>query len=33
MTYTTEHLAALHMRLANETARHGDNPDMQVCHH
>jgi len=28
MTYTTSHLAALTTRLANETARHGDNPNM-----
>lgn len=28
MTYTTDHLAALMTRLANETARHGDNPNM-----
>lgn len=28
MTYTTNHLAALMTRLANETARHGNNPKM-----
>jgi len=30
MTYNTDHLAALHTRLANETARHGNNPNMAV---
>lgn len=30
MEYNTNHLAALHTRLINETARHGDNPNMQV---
>lgn len=30
MAYTTSHLVALMTRLANETVRHGDNPDMQV---
>lgn len=30
MTYTTSHLVALMTRLSNETARHGNNPDMQV---
>jgi hypothetical protein len=30
MNYTTDHLAALMTRLANETARHGHNPNMQV---
>lgn len=28
MTYSTDHLAALMSRLSNETARHGDNPNM-----
>lgn len=26
--YNTDHLAALNIRLSNETARHGDNPKM-----
>lgn len=30
MTYNTNHLVALMTRLANETERHGSNPDMQV---
>jgi len=30
MAYNTNHLAALMARLSNETARHGDNPNMQV---
>ena len=30
MTYTTSHLVALMTRLANETERHGNNPNMQV---
>ena len=30
MSYNTNHLAALHTRLASETARHGSNPDMAV---
>lgn len=28
MDYSTDHLTALHTRLSNETARHGDNPKM-----
>lgn len=30
MAYNTDHLAALTTRLANETARHGNNPSMKV---
>ncbi len=30
MSYNTNHLAALNTRLANETARHENNPNMAV---